>query len=63
MTLCYGIVLPVTRNMSHGDRALCRSWCLTIFNEADVGRLKSMPDVTALVVGEEHAPTTGKVHY
>lgn len=56
----------ITRNMEHkehGTKELGRSWCLTLFSEDDVYRLKSLPDVVALVVGEETAPTTGKLHF
>lgn len=40
-----------------------RSWCVTLWSEEDVGRLKEVPGVVALVVGRETCPTTSKVHY
>lgn len=46
-----------------GHGVVGRSWCVTLWGEDDVLRLKSLPDVVALVVGEEVAPSTGKVHF
>lgn len=40
-----------------------RSWCVTLWNEEDVGRLKAVAGVVAMVSGEEICPETGKVHY
>lgn len=40
-----------------------RSWCVTLWSEEDVGRLKGTAGINALVVGEEVCPTTRKVHY
>lgn len=40
-----------------------RSWCVTLWSEDEVGRLKSIPGISAMVVGEEVCPTTQKVHY
>lgn len=40
-----------------------RAWCFTLWSEEDVGRLKSVAGICALVVGEEVCPETKKVHY
>lgn len=40
-----------------------RSWCLTLWSEEAVGRLKACPGVVAMVAGHEICPDTGKEHW
>lgn len=40
-----------------------RAWCFTSFSEDEVARLKKMPGVAAMCVGEEIAPATQKTHF
>lgn len=47
----------------HPGGAQSRSWCVTLWSEEDVGRLRASAGIVALVVGEEVCPTTQKVHY
>lgn len=39
-----------------------RAWCLTLWSREDVARLESL-ETSALVVGEETCPSTGKLHF
>lgn len=41
----------------------CRAWCWTLFSEDDVNRLQSTAGISAIVVGEEICPTTGRKHF
>lgn len=45
------------------ERKRSRAWCFTMFEEADVERIKATGGITALVIGREICPSTGKVHY
>lgn len=40
-----------------------RSWCVTLWSEEDVGRLKAVAGIVALVVGREVCPKTEKEHF
>lgn len=48
---------------SHPGGGIGRSWCVTLWSEEDVGRLKAEAGICAMCVGEEVCPTTQKVHY
>lgn len=40
-----------------------RAWCVTLWAEEDVYRLKATAGVVAMCSGEEIAPETGRVHF